>query len=100
MPTSSLGATPRTPKESAERGRGDGTPKSRRKKSSTRDRASERVSTSPDAQAGGSSARQRGSLFRDAEDLRASARARDEATEFTSDGVDEAALSFEELVER
>jgi hypothetical protein len=126
VPTSSLSPTPRTPKDSAERGRGETTPKSKRKKSSG-DRASaapgegqngskpvEADATAsarpssrrapPDAQGGDSSARPRrsprGSLVQDAERNRLTARARDEATEFTTDGVDEASLSFEDLVDR
>ena len=127
VPTSSLSPTPRTPKDSVERGRGETTPKSKRKKSSG-DRASaapgddaspgakpgEADTTAsarpssrrapPDAQGGDSSARPRwsprGSLVQDAERNRLTARARDEATGFTTDGVDEASLSFEDLVDR
>jgi len=133
VPTSSLSPTPRTPKDSAERGRGETTPKSKGKRSSgdrtsarregkeggrrsasPGDKPTEADATAsarpasrrapPDAQGGDSSARPRGSprgsLFQDAERNRLSARARDEATEFTTDGVDEASLSFEKLVDR
>ena len=52
------------------------------------------------ARSGGGSARLKGSLLQSAEKAAAEARAREEATAFTTDGVNEAELSFEELLER
>ena len=60
------------------------------------ERHSEPVQTS--ARSGGG--RVKGSLWQEAETIQTSARARDEETEFNTDGVDEASLSSEALLQR